>query len=398
MELHFIQDSKFLNTFIEQNERLSSSSNEYIYLHSKILGKRSLKNILSPKAKTVSVYSKSYYILLNSLNSYSKIFIHFLSDEIIKLLCKKNIQIKIYWIFWGADFYTPYSFFEKELYDIQTKKYFDLYGTFITTDSKLINFLKSIKQKLINKYSVEKWQIDRKYDAIKKIDYFLHYNVKDFEIFKKYFPCKAKFIPFFYYEFEYNKIIIPSLRETKEYKSKFNYKRAKVILLGNSASLSNNHLSALDYLSVLHDKDIQIVCPLSYGDLKYAKFVEKYGTSIFGDKFTAINTFMPSNVYLKFLSSVDIVIMNHKRSEGAGNIFVLLCLGKKVYLREENSLFSFSLENNLKVFSLNSLELENLFTPLDLITQEKNKKIAGDLFSTNSAEKKLLEIKNIEFR
>lgn len=47
------------------------------------------------------------------------------------------------------------------------------------------------------------------------------------------------------------------------------------ILLGNSATNTNQHFQMLDILKKFSDENIEILCPLSYGNLEYGKQVEK---------------------------------------------------------------------------------------------------------------------------
>ncbi|SHF85053.1 4-alpha-L-fucosyltransferase glycosyl transferase group 56 [Fodinibius roseus] len=113
------------------------------------------------------------------------------------------------------------------------------------------------------------------------------------------------------------------------------------ILLGNSAYYSNNHLEAFDLLKMMGIGDRKIICPLSYGNEAYADEIAKRGNSLFGAKFHPLAEFLPLSEYQKILRGCGIVIMNHYRQQGAGNILHAMHLGAKVYLSRKNSLYQY---------------------------------------------------------
>ncbi|WP_372638629.1 TDP-N-acetylfucosamine:lipid II N-acetylfucosaminyltransferase, partial [Fodinibius sp.] len=113
------------------------------------------------------------------------------------------------------------------------------------------------------------------------------------------------------------------------------------ILLGNSAYYSNNHLEAFDLLRKMGIGDQKIICPLSYGDEAYADEIAKRGKSLFGPKFYPLTEFLPLDKYQKILRGCGIVIMNHYRQQGAGNILHAMYLGAKIYLSRKNTLYHY---------------------------------------------------------
>ena len=112
------------------------------------------------------------------------------------------------------------------------------------------------------------------------------------------------------------------------------------VLLGNSATESNQHFEALDLMSRYKDEDIKIVCPLSYGDDQYAAKVNEYGRSIFGDKFVGLTKYLDKNEYYQFLSKFSIAVFNNNRQQGMGNINAALAMGCKVYIRNDTAMWS----------------------------------------------------------
>jgi hypothetical protein len=106
------------------------------------------------------------------------------------------------------------------------------------------------------------------------------------------------------------------------------------ILLGNSASVTNNHLEAFDLLKSIDLADRKIISPLSYGCERYAQAIASQGKKIFGNTFVPLTKFLPIDKYNELKSNCGIVIMNHYRPEAIGNIIASLYMGAKVFLND----------------------------------------------------------------
>ena len=107
------------------------------------------------------------------------------------------------------------------------------------------------------------------------------------------------------------------------------------ILLGNSATESNNHFEIIEKLQK-YTNSYKLYVPLSYGDMEYGEKVIQFGKELLGERFVPIRNFMPEKDYLRLLSSMHIAIFNHKRQQGLGNINIALQSKDKVYLNPES--------------------------------------------------------------
>lgn len=153
------------------------------------------------------------------------------------------------------------------------------------------------------------------------------------------------------------------------------------ILIGNSATESNLHREAIDSLIKFKDENIKIFVPLSYGDSEYAKSIVKYGLEKFSNKFIPLLEFLPPENYAKLLGKIDIALFNNRAQQSLGNIFALLYLNKKIFIRKDNPTWNFLSNKN---YSINDImQIPNLdfhdFTQADL-KKIGNKKIAENTF------------------
>lgn len=142
-----------------------------------------------------------------------------------------------------------------------------------------------------------------------------------------------------------------------------------VVLVGNSATSTNEHAAIFAALIPYHQRDLHIYCPLSYGNATYAREVAAEGKRLFGDKFTPLLDFMPGDQYAGFLAAVDVAIFAHRRQQAMGNAISLLGMGKKVYMRREVT--SRQLFSHLGVV-VHDLEMGLDVTPLDAQTARAN--------------------------
>ncbi len=148
------------------------------------------------------------------------------------------------------------------------------------------------------------------------------------------------------------------------------------IQVGNSSNPTNNTIEIIHFLARNMGGKCLVFCPVSYGDEEYAKTVIDYGNKELGNRFYPLTDFLDREQYASFVASIDILIMNHQRQQGLGNIFSYLYLGKKVYIRSDNSSFQFFEEHGIKVYDTRALlfEKDSLdLTEMDPQISKKNR-------------------------
>ena len=145
------------------------------------------------------------------------------------------------------------------------------------------------------------------------------------------------------------------------------------ILVGNSATYESNHLDALRLLSGLKLDGRKILCPLSYGDNRCRDEILVRGNSMFGEKFVPLVDYMTIDEYNKALSTCSVVIMNHLRQQGLGNIVTTMYMGAKVFLNKSNPAYQFFKKSGAVIFSMDELNVENVNSLLDEAAVEINR-------------------------
>lgn len=107
------------------------------------------------------------------------------------------------------------------------------------------------------------------------------------------------------------------------------------LLLGHSAIQEMQHMYGMQLLQPYKNEDIQIYCPLSYGDPIYAKQVASAGKELFGSKFVPMLDFMESDQYYQFLLNIDIAVFPMTRFFAGTTLSYLNAIGKKIYLDKQ---------------------------------------------------------------
>ena len=131
--------------------------------------------------------------------------------------------------------------------------------------------------------------------------------------------------------------------------------RGQNILLGNSASETNNHKEIFNILSRHDLKSRKVIVPLSYGSQEYRSKIIDIGKKLLGDSFVPIVDYMPLNEYSSIVASCNVVIMNHLRQQALGNIGTALYQGAHVYLDSSNPVYQFFMKKNAVVQSTQKL-------------------------------------------
>ncbi|CAG9431327.1 TDP-N-acetylfucosamine:lipid II N-acetylfucosaminyltransferase [Providencia alcalifaciens] len=202
-----------------------------------------------------------------------------------------------------------------------------------------------------------------------RINYFAPVLETEYELVKKHFPkFKAKLL-------DWNYDLISGFLK-KEY-----YSYGENILLGNSATETNNHPEIIEILSELNVKK-EIIIPLSYGSNNYKKKI----LSLIKSKklsITPLTEYLAIDDYYSKLGSCSHVIMNHNRQQAYGNIAMALFMGSKIFLRRNNPLYEYLVKKGFTIYSIEDIPHE-INTNLDEDIKNKNRALIEKFFSRNA--------------
>ena len=346
--LHILHNDKFIQPYIKFiNENFNKKEHKFLIIDGikekdiKIPFDENIEKYISKGRNFNGIIKKVFLILqlpilylklFNSCKNGEKIYFHGLFDQriIVFLYLFKGFLNKSNWVVWGGDLYK----------DFNKKTIFYKMEYFVKNKMRYVSTL------VPEDYNEAKYR----YNIIGEYKKAIYIN-----------PIKLEYLN--------------TLENNKKKEETF-------IQIGNSADPQNNHIEILKKLSKFKNENIKIYCPLSYGDLNYGKEVEKYGKNIFGEKLICLFKFLTPKEYSKYLSEIDILIFNHKRQQGLGNIFALGYLNKKIYIRDDISTWNYLTDElELKIYNSNTIDNENFEEFIKNIKNENKEKILNSVYS-----------------
>jgi len=326
MNLHLFQ----FNFFVKQTQYILENINKndvYVVLSNE-------------KVKLDNVTYISFNELTNFIidNNPNKIIIHYLNGNVVRAILKSNYKGHIHWSSWGGDLYNShFGFNSKKLYDKETYNFMkqnnllSAENIMYRTNSFYRFFLLKLYQ--ISKFKKHDFELIEQF--IPRINSCSTVLPNEYEIIIRK-NSNIKYKPFVYGDIG---CLIPNSLK------KFNYKElGNKILVGNSGTPQNNHISVLN-----KTKQNQVICPVTYGNLNYIKLLKKEYCSF--ENIFFLEQHLPIEEYVKLLTSCNTLIINSHRQQALGNIIIALYLGMRVYLNDKTLTVDFLKELGIKTYS-----------------------------------------------
>lgn len=357
--IHIVSDEKFINSAYWQFNETFPNGNKFYLL------------VDDPKKDLKFIEHKENYILikkdLKELQDLAQnkaleniVCFHGLDYHKSYLLNKLSSKATIIWFLWGAEVYSNSKIVNQA----------ELYGFHTRTTFLSISFLKILKNRFRQFYYKLKYKTDGPdkliLHSIKRANFCAVLYKEEYEFIKERITTNLQYLKFSYYPIQL------MIGNTEARISSSN------ILIGNSASDTNNHIEAFKLLKDLPIGDKKIIVPLSYGEPRYRDRIVIKGLKILKDNFYPLMDFMPLHHYNQFLEQCGIVVMNHYRQQAVGNVVTMLWMGAKVYLDERNTLFAYLKRIGVTVHSIEKeLRADNpqVFSLLTYAEQENNRQI-----------------------
>lgn len=304
MILHILSDSFICYNFVLNEKNLKQRESVYLNIFAKSVYLQDLEDATNLNVKKllgiykiIRLIQKSDKIIIHGLNERSVIFLLFFFTKKLK---------KAYWFIWGADLYN--------------------------NDGKLIGFIK--------------------YIVARRIKHYVTYIESDYKNAIKKFRSKSIYRNCLMYT---SNIFQDDLQNIQVKQSNFN------VLVGNSASLTNKHLDALNILKPYSEDEVNLIIPFSYGGTsEYRERVKQEYKKYFGNKVLFLDNLLTYKQYREILNSTDLVIFSQQRQEGMGNLISLLGFGKTVYLDENNSAYDLFRKQGLTILKNKEFALKTI--------------------------------------
>lgn len=365
--LHVLLDEKVVNSFISMMEDAFPNESTYLIIAKDGDPKRVKhgENIIAYDQN-----SKTLKKFLSNLSGYRHVCLHsMVGQKFYSYIKHTSVSL----VFWGADLYGPLLQFKGyEIFYDREKQYRVRAGRMPVW---LYKSLTTIRDHI---------SANRLEKVINKLSYFITDNGCDEEVFNHYFGDKGITFPgtINYYPIE-NLIDQSKLNEQCD---------GNAIWVGNSADANGNHVWVFEKLANFSD-EIKIMSPISYGDVRFMKFIDSEGCRILGNKFVPLKDFLPANEYYAKFLQANAFVFGHFRQCAVGNILMAMYFGGKVFLSNRNPLLKMYKESGFYIYSIeDDLTEEFAIMPLDNEQRSNNKNL---VLSIASYESSIKQLKNV---
>ncbi|WP_297337043.1 TDP-N-acetylfucosamine:lipid II N-acetylfucosaminyltransferase [Algoriphagus sp.] len=356
--LHISRDNKFLDFAIHCFEQVCPGQNDYLILQNE----KNPKPITQIKHDAIHSISLSRAIKQcadkDFLSQYQAMIFHGLSPTELKVLHSVNGSIKVIWFGYGFDYYPLIDYYMQRYLGKKTIKYW------YNNKKGLIKFGLKVNEYLpILSFLKSKSQIKN----FERVDYFAPVLEKEYlEIKSRHPEFRAKYID---WNYELGNEIFKSIGS--EYVTGTNF------LVGNSASITNNHLDCFELLTPKRLKKNKVLVPLSYGfPVHFKEIIKEEGSRRFQSQFEPLEEFIPFEEYLRKLRTCGFGLFGSKRQQALGNIYMGLALGIKIYLHPKNPILEELKKKGFHLYDFNDFKKEKHFDrPLSLDFQMENREL-----------------------
>ncbi len=343
--LHLTHDEKFFDSVFSEWEMNEDFKNEALFY----TPRKNYKFKYIKRIEALEIYHRKKDVKKRlEREDYDVVFIHSMPYnfyQFVTWIPEKKIVI---WWGWGFDIYESQAglppIVNIDMFKAKTRRYVNKKGysaiKFWVTHFIGRNTAKSLQEA-----------------ALKRINYYQPVIKLEMDLMRQNKFFKAK--EFYYKHGE------PILEEFVERVENGN------IILGNSATPSNNHLDAVEVIQKLKQKNQKIIIPLSYGYKRYKAWLKPY---LPGIDIQPIYDFMPFDKFFQIVDKCSYAVYGTIRQQAMGNISHAISKGIKVFLYKDSLAYQNHIALGFVVFAIEDMTEDSLKTPLTREQMEQNNK------------------------
>jgi hypothetical protein len=346
--LHLAPDEKFIQFFSDVFGQLDGVANRYL-----VQADQNNPLVHVGGLDVWRVVGTEYFFspaMAEDLAWADCLIVHYLGVDGAGMMRKAPSHVATVWSGWGGDYYGFMPGGERVLFGVETRRLLDnLQIPRQALSEKLLALAREVKHWAFERFVVM--------PALGHADFFSAPIKSDFALLQQALGRR--------FTAEYTQLNYGSVEKT--FLAGGERCHGDNILIGNSATPTNNHLEIFQLLAVQDLAGRKLIVPLSYGQPEYRDAVIEKGRAVFGDRFVPICDYMPLPEYNNLIAQCSVVVMNHRRQQALGNIGAMLHRGSKVFLDEGGPVYSFFKERGAHVFPTSMLGKRNdhLFDSLD---------------------------------
>jgi len=325
--VHIFTDSKFIPW-------VKSSFAQYEWESTYIVLLPSASGLSNQQNDVIYIYMESDWKakVLSIIDSSQIVFHYFLDNHKASLILSSSGRAIHCWCFYGAEIYQQTPLFRDMLYGLVTRKYL-----WLLPEIKYRVLLRSWYYRILRR---EMAPVNLLKQAIPKISGILWYVPEEIA----YIHTRIKLPPWYNFQFFSFSDIIPDPDARCQ-------QDTRKILVGNSATIENNHLDVLNAFQKAQSQLYTVSLPMTYGMFpRYRKLVKQKYSKTLKDRVFFLENHLPLEKYYSFLSAHSTAVFLHHRQQALGNVLYMLYIGAKVYLSQDNIIVQWLRHNQVRVF------------------------------------------------
>lgn len=372
--LHLILDHQVIERTLGVYEKVFPNKNDIIVFDNKDKYKHILKysNSLCVKYGQGLKSGKSF-----DFSSYTHIIAHYMNMDMIDFIKSAPVEMHVTWEIYGADLYNQFLVpLGLNIYYSDILRY-GKFSFFKKNMPSLFNYLLEIKGYQYRTKKNIRNQFDYITSRINSIQYCCRYDALYIEEYSK------RNIPS-YEIFNYSlNTVLGELKDSAFFDG-------EDILIGNSASFSNNHFYIFDLINSINSSG-QLIIPLSYGGTKkYADAVQKKYESRYGDRVVTLREYMPLHDYNKIFTHLKVIILSAWRQESQGTAIMGFYLGIKVIMSNKSPLYKWFKDCGFIVYALEEATDQDFQTGLSMEQKMHNRELVHSRYNDDKIEETFL--------
>lgn len=366
--LHLITDHQVIERTLGVYEEVFPGCNEVLVFGD---GDKPFKRLKGDyKGRIVNFRNLEWFASNYDFSKVTHVISHYMSYDKIDFIKFIPKNIPVCWEIYGYDLYN--QFLEPRGYKIYyaSPLKYESHGFLRQHASGLFHFMATLKG---YKYCFD-FQKNKQFKYIaNRIDSIQYCCGYDAEYVKEFVGREIPSYEIFNY----------SLNEVLGELKGSDFSTGNDVLVGNSASFSNNHLYVLDFLKQIDiPKQTKIIMPLSYGGTKeYADDIETIYKEQFPNQLEPLRKYIPLQEYNKYFLRLNSMILSAWRQESQGTAMMGFYLGIKVYMSERSPLYKWFTDCGFSVFPIETVTSASFFDSLSLEEKEKNRSLVVERYN-----------------
>ena len=334
--LHLIDDWVFADGSIEVFKTFNVE-NRFIILRSN--DNKKLDKIRNAQdVVIVQINTDEYENLLHE--HWDVVWVHGYRQEKGRFVARIDGRVAVVWSTWGFDYVKdigqwPFGFRTTLLW-LKT----------ISTREKAKTFIRYC----IGKFRMTRFLHHEKYLFFKRVNYYSTVVPTEHVFLERILGRKVKQIAFHYMGTQNTCVQAFPLVSL----------HAKRVWVGNSATLTNNHLDVFQRMKGICG-GWEVLTPVSYtlaGEVRdpVTEAIETSGERIFGRYYKPIRGFMPFDEYVKLMATCSVFIFAHKRQQSVGNLVIALQCGGCVFMDSDSPVYKYFTSKGFVIYTLSDLK------------------------------------------